>query len=611
MFKLLKHLKLKNNIYIIFCLLLTIVQVWLDLKMPEYMTNITRLVQTEGSKIQENVVNLYTVVINTANEKITKIYVNGELQEVIEQGFYMLSCAAVSLILAAMVGYLSANIASNFSYLLRNKIFNKVLDFSNTEIKKIKTSSLITRTTNDISQIEIIISMGLQIALKSPIMAIWAIFKIINKGIEWSILVAVCVIIMLILICTILSIVFPKFKKIQKLIDSLNDVSNENLLGIRVIRAFNAEKFQTNRFENINNDLTNTQLFNQRVFAFMTPIMNLIMNGLTLGIYVIGARLIQSAGLFNKLELFSNMVVFSNYGLQVISSFLMMAMIFMFWPRANISANRINEVLEQPLSIIDGTFEEKTNEEGTIEFKNVSFKYPDAEEYLIHNISFKINQGETVAFIGSTGSGKSSLINLIPRFYDVSEGEVLVDGINVKNYKQESLMNKIGYVSQKAIILTGTIKDNISYGTKNLTDEDIKKAIEIAQGKEFVENMENTYDSNISRGGTNISGGQKQRLSIARAIAKKPEILIFDDAFSALDYNTDLALRKAIKQNIQNITNIIVAQRIGTIINADKIIVLNNGECVGIGTHKELLNKCKVYKEIAYSQLSEEEMQNE
>lgn len=583
MFKLLKHLKLKNNIYIIFCLLLTIVQVWLDLKMPEYMTNITRLVQTEGSKIQE----------------------------VIEQGFYMLSCAAVSLILAAMVGYLSANIASNFSYLLRNKIFNKVLDFSNTEIKKFKTSSLITRTTNDISQIEIVISMGLQIALKSPIMAIWAIFKIINKGIEWSILVAVCVIIMLILICTILSIVFPKFKKIQKLIDSLNDVSNENLLGIRVIRAFNAEKFQTNRFENINNDLTNTQLFNQRVFAFMTPIMNLIMNGLTLGIYVIGARLIQSAGLFNKLELFSNMVVFSNYGLQVISSFLMMAMIFMFWPRANISANRINEVLEQPLSIIDGTFEEKTNKEGTIEFKNVSFKYPDAEEYLIHNISFKINQGETVAFIGSTGSGKSSLINLIPRFYDVSEGEVLVDGINVKNYKQESLMNKIGYVSQKAIILTGTIKDNISYGTKNLTDEDIKKAIEIAQGKEFVENMENTYDSNISRGGTNISGGQKQRLSIARAIAKKPEILIFDDAFSALDYNTDLALRKAIKQNIQNITNIIVAQRIGTIINADKIIVLNNGECVGIGTHKELLNKCKVYKEIAYSQLSEEEMQNE
>ena len=576
MFKLLKHLKLKNNIYIIFCLLLTIVQVWLDLKMPEYMTNITRLVQTEGSKIQE----------------------------VIEQGFYMLSCAAVSLILAAMVGYLSANIASNFSYLLRNK----VLDFSNTEIKKFKTSSLITRTTNDISQMEIIISMGLQIALKSPIMAIWAIFKIINKGIEWSILVAVCVIIMLILICTILSIIFPKFKKIQKLIDSLNDVSNENLLGIRVIRAFNAEKFQANRFENINNDLTNTQLFNQRVFAFMMPIMNLIMNGLTLGIYVIGARLIHSAGLFNKLELFSNMVVFSNYGLQVISSFLMMAMIFMFWPRANISANRINEVLEQPLSIIDGTFEEKTNEEGTIEFKNVSFKYPDAEEYLIHNISFKINQGETVAFIGSTGSGKSSLINLIPRFYDVSEGEVLVDGINVKNYKQESLMNKIGYISQKAIILTGTIKDNVSYGTKNLTDEDIKKAIEIAQGKEFVENMENTYDSNISRGGTNISGGQKQRLSIARAIAKKPEILIFDDAFSALDYNTDLALRKAIKQNIQNITNIIVAQRIGTIINADKIIVLDNGECVGIGTHKELLNKCKVYKEIAYSQLSEEEM---
>lgn len=583
MFKLLKHLKLKNNIYIIFCLLLTIVQVWLDLKMPEYMTNITRLVQTEGSKIQE----------------------------VIEQGFCMLSCAAVSLILAAMVGYLSANIASNFSYLLRNKIFNKVLDFSNTEIKKFKTSSLITRTTNDISQIEIIISMGLQIALKSPIMAIWAIFKIVDRGIEWSILVAVCVILMLILICTILSIVFPKFKKIQKLIDNLNDVSNENLLGIRVIRAFNAEKFQVNRFENINNDLTNTQLFNQRIFAFMTPIMNLIMNGLTLGIYVMGARLIQSAGLFNKLELFSNMVVFSNYGLQVISSFLMMAMIFMFWPRANISANRINEVLEQPLSIIDGTFEGKTNEKGTIEFKNVSFKYPDAEEYLIHNISFKINQGETVAFIGSTGSGKSSLINLIPRFYDVSEGEVLVDGINVKNYKQESLMNKIGYISQKAIILTGTIKDNVSYGTKKLTDEDIKKAIEIAQGKEFVENMENTYDSNISRGGTNISGGQKQRLAIARAIAKKPEILIFDDAFSALDYNTDLALRKSIKQNIQNITNIIVAQRIGTIINADKIIVLDNGECVGIGTHKELLNKCKVYKEIAYSQLSEEEMQNE
>ena len=495
---------------------------------------------------------------------------------------------------------------------LRNKIFKKVEKFSTQEIKKFSTSSLITRTTNDVTQIEMLIGMGLQLLIKAPIMAVWAITKILDKSVEWSMLVGICVIILLMTIGIIMIIVMPRFSKVQKLIDRVNSVIRENLSGIRVIRAFNAEKYQTNRFEEVNSNLTSIQLFNQRCFAFLMPIMNIVMNGLTLGIYFIGAILIEKAMMGDKLLIFSNMVVFTSYGMQVIMSFLMLAMIFMMLPRASVSAKRINEVLDENITIQDGSFDTDTTETGTVEFKNVSFKYPDADEYLLKNISFKVNKGETIAFIGSTGSGKSTLINLIPRFYDATDGEVLVDGVNVKDYKQNILHNKMGYIPQKAVMFTGTVSSNVTYGDsgKVITSEDMKKAIEVAQAQEFVEKMSDTYDSHIARGGTNVSGGQKQRLSIARAIARKPEIYIFDDSFSALDYKTDLILRKKLKEYTKDATSIIVAQRIGTIINADKIIVLDKGECVGMGTHHELLKKCPIYQEIALSQLSKEELEN-
>jgi len=458
-----------------------------------------------------------------------------------------------------------------------------------------------------------LIGMGLQVMAKAPIMAVWAILKILNKGVEWSILTAVCVIVLLATVGTLMAIVLPKFSLVQKLIDKINGVTRENLTGIRVIRAFNAEKYQANRFEKVNNDLTNLQMFNQRCLSVMMPVMNLVMHSLTLGIYIIGAILINNAGMLDKLTLFSNMVVFSSYGMQVIMSFLMLALIFMMWPRSEISAKRINEILDEEIAIKNGNFKGNTKETGTIEFKNVSFKYPDADEYLLEDISFKAKKGETIAFIGSTGSGKSTLINLIPRFYDATSGEVLVDGVNVKEYDETFLHNKIGYISQKAIMFTGTVKGNVAYGNngkKEPTDSEIKKAIEVAQGTEFVEKMTDKYDSHIARGGTNISGGQKQRLSIARAIARNPEIYIFDDSFSALDYKTDATLRKELKKYTKDATSVIVAQRIGTIINADQIIVLDKGHCVGIGTHKELLKNCKVYKEIALSQLSKEELEN-
>ena len=446
---------------------------------------------------------------------------------------------------------------------------------------------------------------------KAPIMAVWAIMKILNKGLEWSILTAVCVAILLATVVTLMIIVMPRFQIVQKLIDKINGVTGENLSGIRVIRAFNAEKFQSDRFEEVNDKLTKTQMFNQRCFAVMMPIMNLVMHGLTLGIYIIGAILINKAGMLDKITLFSNMVVFSSYGMQVIMSFLMLALIFMMWPRAEISAKRINEVLDEEIAIKNGTFTGDTKEKGTVEFKNVSFKYPDADEYLLKDISFTVKKGETVAFIGSTGSGKSTLINLIPRFYDVTDGEVLVDGVDVKEYDEAHLHNKIGYISQKAIMFTGTVSENVAYGDNGRekpTEEQIKKAIEVAQGTDFVEKMDKKYDAHIARGGTNVSGGQKQRLSIARAIARDPEIYIFDDSFSALDYKTDATLRKELKEHTKDATSMIVAQRIGTIINADKIIVLDKGRCVGQGTHKELLKNCEVYKEIALSQLSEEEL---
>ena len=585
MFKLFKNFTKKDIYATIICITLTIFHVWLELKIPDYMSEITKLVQTTGSTFKD----------------------------ILIQGFYMLSCAAGSLITAIIIGYFSTRVASNFSKNLRDKVFKKVLAFSNEEIKKFSTSSLITRTTNDVNQVEMLIGMGLQLMVKSPIMAIWAILKILNKGFEWSLLVAGCVIILLFTITIIMIIVLPRFAKVQKLIDKINGVTRENLSGIRVIRAFNAEKHQNDRFEKVNNELTNMQLFNQRCFSIMMPIMNLVMHGLTLGIYLIGAYLINNALMSEKITIFSNMVVFSSYGMQVIASFLMLAMIFMMWPRANISAKRINEVLDEKISITDGTFEGTTKEEGVVEFKNVSFKYPDADEYLLKNISFKVNKGETIAFIGSTGSGKSTLINLIPRFYDATDGEILVDGINVKEYKEETLRNKIGYVPQKAVMFTGSIIENVSYGETNkdkITLDKIKTSIKIAQGTDFVEKMKGQYKAHIARGGTNISGGQKQRLAIARAIARDPEIYIFDDSFSALDYKTDATLRKELKNYTKEATNMIVAQRIGTIMNADKIVVLDNGECVGIGTHKELLKKCKVYKEIALSQLQKEELDN-
>ncbi|MCI8778115.1 MAG: ABC transporter ATP-binding protein [Bacilli bacterium] len=586
MFKLFKNFKKKDYLIIVICIFLIFIQVWLDLRLPDYMSSITRLVQTEGNN----------------------------MGEIVMQGAYMLFCAFGSLLSAVCVGYLASLLSASFSKLLRKKIFNKVEDFGTEEIKKFSTSSLITRTTNDVTQIEMLISMGLQMLIKAPIMAVWAISKILNKSIEWSALTGAGVVILLLTIGTLMIIVLPRFEKVQKLIDKVNGVTRENLTGIRVIRAFNAEKYQEKRFENVNSELTNTQLFNQKCFAVLNPVMNIVMHFLTLGIYFIGATLIEKAGMVDKINLFSNMVVFSSYGMQVIMSFLMLAMIFMMWPRAQVSAKRINEVIDEKISIVDGKLDETASKEvGTVEFKNVSFKYPDADEYLLKNISFKVKKGETIAFIGSTGSGKSTLINLVPRFYDVTDGEILVDGINVKDYKQEALHNKIGYVPQKAVMFTGSISENVSYGDngkEKATLEQIKKAIDVAQGTDFVMKMDGEYEAHIARGGTNVSGGQKQRLAIARAIARNPEIYIFDDSFSALDYKTDATLRRELKNYTKDATSMIVAQRIGTIINADKIVVLEKGECVGIGNHKELLKSCDVYKEIALSQLSKEELEN-
>lgn len=586
MLKILKKFKKKEWFLSFFALLLIIVEVWLELKMPDYMSEITKLVQTEGSK----------------------------MADIITNGAWMISCALGSLIAAIIVGYIVANVASSFSMNLRKDIFNKVESLSMNEIKQFKTNSLITRTTNDITQIEMVISMGLQLLLKAPITAVWAVLKILNKSWQWSVSTAVAVVILLSVIGILTIIVMPKFKIVQKLIDKINGVTRENLTGIRVVRAFNAEKYQEYKFEEVNNKLTNQQLFNQTMFAILSPVMYLVMNGLALAIYFIGASLINGALMSNKITLFGDMVVFSSYSMQVIMSFLMLAMIFMMMPRAQVSAERINEVLEKESSIKEGTFDNiDTKEIGTVEFKDVSFKYPDAEEYLLKNISFKVNKGETIAFIGSTGSGKSTLINLVPRFYDATDGAVLVDGINVKEYKAETLNNKLGYIPQKAVIFSGSVNFNVAYGEngKKKSKKDIEEAIRVAQAKEFVEKMDNGYNTHLAQGGTNVSGGQKQRLAIARAIARRPEIYIFDDSFSALDYKTDAVLRKELKKYTKDATCLIVAQRIGTIMNADKIVVLDNGNCVGMGTHKELLKTCEVYKQIALSQLSKEELENE
>lgn len=585
MIKLLKKLKPKQWLYILFCVALIVLQVYLDLKLPDYMASITKIVQTEGSLVKD----------------------------VLGEGAKMLICAFGSLLSAVVVSYFVTKVASTFSRDLRKDIFGKVLSFSMEEIKNFSTSSLITRTTNDITQVQMLIAMGMQMLIKAPIMAVWAIMKIYGKGFEWSVITAGAVGILLIMILILVLVALPKFKIIQKLTDNLNHTSRENLTGIRVVRAFNAEKYQEGKFASANNELTKTNMFTSRTMALLTPGMQLIMSGLSLSIYWVGAYMINDAGMLDKLTIFSNMVVFSSYAMQVVMSFMMLTMIFIFYPRAQVSAKRILEILEKKPKIVSGVFSGKTKETGTIEFKDVTFRYPDAEENMLENISFKVEKGETVAFIGSTGSGKSTLVNLIPRFYDATYGEVLVDGVNVKNYKLEELNNRLGYVSQKPIIFSGTVSSNISYGlvnNKKVSKSKIEEASKVAQASEFIEKMEDKYNSSISRSGTNISGGQKQRLSIARAIARDPEIYIFDDTFSALDYKTDTTLRKELKKHTKDATTLIVAQRIGTIKNADKIIVLNEGKIVGQGTHKELLKTCYVYKEIALSQLSKEELEN-
>ena len=583
MFKLLKSFRKKEWLITIVSVCLIVMQVWLELKMPDYMSKVTILVQTEGSKMSDILIN----------------------------GGYMLLCAFGSLVGAIIVGYLIALLSAGFSKELRGKLFRKVEEMSMSEVKEFSTNSLITRTTNDITQVEMFVGFGLQLLIKAPVTAIWAITKILNKSWEWSMVTAVAVVILLVVIGILTIIVLPKFKIVQKLTDKLNEVTRENLTGIRVVRAFNAEDYQEKKFKNVNDDLTNLQLFNQKSMSIMSPVMYLIMYMLTLIIYFIGAFLIKDAMMADKIALFGDMVVFSSYAMQIIMSFLMLAMIFMILPRAEVSASRINEVLDTNISVKDGNVETK-KEVGTIEFKNVSFKYPDAEEYVLRNISFKANKGDTIAFIGSTGSGKSTLVNLVVRFYDVTEGEILVDGINIKDYKLEYLYKLIGYVPQKAVMFNGTVNSNIAYGDAKevITDKAVKEAAKVAQADDFVSKMDDGYASHIAQGGTNVSGGQKQRLAIARAIAKNPEIYIFDDSFSALDYKTDAVLREELKKYTKDATSLIVAQRIGTIMNADKIIVLDNGTSVGVGTHEELLKSCEVYKEIALSQLSKEELDN-
>ena len=582
MIKLLKNLRKKEIFLILISCVFIFISVDLELKMPDYMATITKLVQTEESK----------------------------MKGIITNGGYMLLCALGSLICSIVVGFLISYIASKFSMNIRSKLFNTVEDLDMEEIKEFSPSSLITRTTNDVTQIEILLGMGLQLLIKAPITAVWAVTKILNKNMSWSIITAVSLAILLVTLIIISLIVVPKFKIVQKLIDKLNNVTRENLTGIRVVRALNAENYQENKFNEVNTSLTKQQMFNQKTFAIMSPMMYLVMYFLTLSIYYVGAYLINDASFSSKIGLFGDMIVFSSYAMQVIMSFLMLAMIFMMLPRAQVSAKRINEVLDKKVKLKEGNIT-LSKETGTITFKNVSFKYPKAEEYVLKDISFDIKKGETVAFIGSTGSGKSTLINLIPRFYDVTEGEILVDNINVKDYKEEVLNDKIGYIPQKAVIFSGTINSNIGFGKvngKKVSLKKIKESANVAQASEFIEKLDNKYNSLVARSGTNLSGGQKQRIAIARAIARNPEIYIFDDSFSALDYKTDYTLRKELKKYTKSATILIVAQRIGTIINADKIIVLDNGNCVGIGTHKELLKTCDVYKEIALSQLKEDEL---
>lgn len=584
MVKLLKKLTWKDFILAAVAFVFIIVQVWLSLTMPDYMSEITKLVQTKGRK----------------------------MNDILIAGGKMLACALGSLLAAVCTSICASKISSNFSANLRGQVFHKVQSFSMEEIGNFSTASLITRSTNDITQVQMLIVMGLEVLLKAPIMAVWALCKISTKNWQWTASTGVAVVVLLSFVGVCVAVALPKFKKLQSLTDNLNRVTRENLTGLNVVRAYNAEGYQQKKFNDANDELTKTQLFANRTMGTMMPGIQMVMNGLMLAIYWIGAYLISNAQMFDKLTIFSDMIVFTQYAMQVVMSFMMLVMIFVLLPRASVSAKRINEVLDMPLSIKDGTKENGIDgKKGEVEFRNVSFCYPDAEKDVIEDISFTAHKGETIAFIGSTGCGKSTVINMIPRFYDATKGEVLVDGVNVKEYTQKALRNKIGYVSQKAVLFTGSIKSNVAYGdngTKGFTDDDVNQAVETAQAKEFVDKTEGGVDAFVAQGGSNFSGGQKQRLSIARAICRHPEILIFDDSFSALDYKTDRVLRDTLRKTCADATRFIVAQRIGTIRDADKIIVLDDGKIAGMGKHNELMETCEVYRQIAYSQLSKEEL---
>ena len=584
MIKLLKKMGKREVLMAVLCALLVLGQVYFDLTLPDYMTDLTMMLNTAGS----------------------------ETSDILNVGLKMLGCTLASAALAIVCGYLSAKTASGFSYTIREKLFNHVMDMGSEEMQDFSIPSLITRTTNDITQIQMIVSMGLQMIIKSPIMAVWAVIKILGKSWELSAVTAAFVVVICVFVLAVMATCIPRFRIVQKLTDKINRVARENLTGINVVHAFNAEKYQNDKFDVPSKEMMNTQLKNQRMFALMMPVMNIGMNGLTLAIYWLGAVLIQQIALTavqDRITFFSNVVVFSTYATYVVMSFMMLVMIFMMLPAAQVSAERINEVLERDVNIKEGSVSEG-REQGTVEFKNVSFRYPHASEDELSNISFKINKGQTLAIIGATGSGKTTLISLIPRFYDATEGEVLVDGVNVKNYKFDTLYDKLGYVTQKAVLFAGSVRENVFFGESATpeTDEELKNAIELSQAEEFVDKLPDGTEHMISQMGRNVSGGQKQRLSIARALSRKPEILVFDDSFSALDYKTDAKLREGLNEKLKDTTKIIVAQRISTIRHADKIIVLDRGEAVGMGTHDELMKNCDVYKEIALSQLSAAEL---
>lgn len=584
MIKLLKKMGKREVLMAVLCTILVLGQVYFDLTLPDYMTDLTMMLNTAGS----------------------------ETSDILNVGLKMLGCTLASAALAIVCGYLSAKTASGFSYTIREKLFNHVMNMGSEEMQDFSIPSLITRTTNDITQIQMIVSMGLQMIIKSPIMAVWAVIKILGKSWELSAVTAAFVVVICVFVLAVMATCIPRFRIVQKLTDKINRVARENLTGINVVHAFNAEKYQNDKFDVPSKDMMNTQLKNQRMFALMMPVMNIGMNGLTLAIYWLGAVLIQQIALTavqDRITLFSNVVVFSTYATYVVMSFMMLVMIFMMLPAAQVSAERINEVLERDVNIKEGSVGEG-REQGTVEFKNVSFRYPHASEDELSNISFKINKGQTLAIIGATGSGKTTLISLIPRFYDATEGEVLVDGVNVKNYKFDTLYDKLGYVTQKAVLFAGSVRENVFFGESATpeTDEELKNAIELSQAEEFVDKLPDGTEHMISQMGRNVSGGQKQRLSISRALSRKPEILVFDDSFSALDYKTDAKLREGLNEKLGDTTKIIVAQRISTIRHADKIIVLDRGEAVGMGTHEELMKNCDVYKEIALSQLSAAEL---